>query len=141
MLGKALFLAAGAAGYVLGARAGRERYDQIAGAAGRLWGNPKVQSTVGDLEDRATGLAKQAGSAAQEKVGAAASSVASSVKDKVGGGSSSTAATASAAGTPDAAGTSDTGLGAGSGLTSDPTSASGVGAPLGEQHHTRMPTD
>ena len=130
MLGKALFLAAGAAGYVLGARAGRERYDQIAGAAGRLWGNPKVQSTVVDLEDRATGLAKQAGSAAQEKVG----SVASSVKDKVGGGSGS-----SASGTGAEAG-AGAGLG-GPGLTYDPASASGVAEPLGEQHHTRLPTD
>ena len=141
MLGKALFLAAGAAGYVLGARAGRERYDQIAGAAGRLWGNPKVQSTVGDLEDRATGLAKQAGSAAQEKVGAAASSVASSVKDKVGGGSGSGSGTAAGSAAGTGAGTTTTGLGAGSGLTYDPSSPSGVGEPLGEQQHTRMPTD
>ncbi|WP_432523304.1 YtxH domain-containing protein [Kineococcus sp. SYSU DK006] len=137
MLGKALFLAAGAAGYVLGARAGRERYDQIAGAAGRLWGNPKVQSTVVDLEDRATGLAKQAGSAAQEKVGAAASSVASSVKDKVGGGSGGSSGSEAGTG----AGTATTGLGTGSGLTYDPSSPSGVGEPLGEQQHTRMPTD
>ena len=105
MMGKVLLLAAAGAGYVLGARAGRERYDQISGTVGRLWGNPKVQARVVDLEDRAGDLAKQAGSAAQEKVGAAASSVSSSVKDKFSGGGSS------------------------------------VDEPLGEQHHTRMPTD
>jgi hypothetical protein len=41
--GKALLLIGGAAGYVLGTRAGRERYDQIKGAAGRLWQDPRVQ--------------------------------------------------------------------------------------------------
>ena len=101
MMGKVLLLAAAGAGYVLGARAGRERYDQISSSVGRLWGNPKVQSKVGDLQDQAGDLAKQAGSLAQEKVGAAAGSVAGSVKDKF----------------------------------------SSSDEPLGEQHHTRMPTD
>jgi uncharacterized protein YjbJ (UPF0337 family) len=88
MMGKVLLLAAAGAGYVLGARAGRERYDQIATSVGRLWGNPKVQEKVGDLQDTASGLAKQAGAVAQEKVGAAASSVSGSVKDKLNGGGS-----------------------------------------------------
>ncbi len=104
-MGKVLLLAAAGAGYVLGARAGRERYDQISSSVGRLWGNPKVQATVGDLQDKAGDVAKQAGSVAQEKVGAAAGSVAGSVKDKFSGGS----------------GSGD--------------------QPLGEQHHTRMPSD
>lgn len=39
MLGASL-----ATGYVLGARAGRERYDQIHEQAQRLWGNPAVQA-------------------------------------------------------------------------------------------------
>ncbi|WP_337059965.1 hypothetical protein [Kineococcus sp. G2] len=82
MKGKVLFLVAGAAGYVLGARAGRERYEQISSAASRAWGNPKVQQKVGDLEGKATEAAKQAGAVAQEKVGAAAGSV----RSKVGGG-------------------------------------------------------
>ncbi|WP_369055438.1 YtxH domain-containing protein [Kineococcus terrestris] len=101
MKGKALFLVAGAAGYVLGTRAGRERYDQIAAAAGRLWGNPKVQEKVVDLQDRGTDMAKQAGAKLSDSAGA----VAGQVKDKVtsGGGS-------------------------------------GDGA-LGDQHHTRMPSD
>ena len=37
-------LAAGAAGYVLGARAGRQRYEQIASGARSVMGNPKVQA-------------------------------------------------------------------------------------------------
>ena len=86
MKGKALFLVASAAGYVLGARAGRERYDQISSAAGRLWGNPKVQKTVVDLQDRGTDAAKHAGAVASEKVSATASSVAGTVRDKISGG-------------------------------------------------------
>lgn len=85
MKSKAIFLVAGAAGYVLGARAGRERYDQIASGVGRLWGNPKVQQRVVDLEDRAGDLAKQAGAVAQDKVGAAAGSVSATVKNKLNG--------------------------------------------------------
>lgn len=106
---KALILVAGAAGYVLGARAGRERYDQIVSATGRLWGNPKVQQRVTELQDTATDAAKHAGAVAGEKVSATASSVAGTVKDKVSG-----------SGGPDT-GTTD--------------------APLGDQHHTRMPND
>jgi hypothetical protein len=41
--GKALLLIGGVTGYVLGAQAGRERYEQIKAAAGRAWGNPRVQ--------------------------------------------------------------------------------------------------
>ena len=46
-------LAAGAVGYVLGARAGRERYDQIVEQAQRLWANPKVQRAASQAQDRA----------------------------------------------------------------------------------------
>lgn len=42
-MSKILLVAAGAAGYVLGTRAGRERYEQIAGQAQKVWTNPKVQ--------------------------------------------------------------------------------------------------
>lgn len=40
---KLLLLVGAAAGYILGARAGRERYDQIADQANKAWSNPKVQ--------------------------------------------------------------------------------------------------
>ena len=42
-MSKILLIAASAAGYVLGARAGRERYEQIAQQAQKVWTNPKVQ--------------------------------------------------------------------------------------------------
>ncbi|WP_035782753.1 hypothetical protein [Arthrobacter sp. H14] len=56
MMGKIVTLGAVGVGYVLGARAGRERYEQIRTQAQRVWSNPKVQRTV-----------SQAGNAAKEK--------------------------------------------------------------------------
>jgi len=57
-----LLIAAGA-GYVLGSRAGRERYEQIKTQATKTWNNPKVQEaadavqtqakqTAGDVKDK-----------------------------------------------------------------------------------------
>lgn len=61
-------LVAGGLGYVLGARAGRERYEQIRNAAMRVKSNPKVQQTAHQVAD-------------------AAKEAAPVVKDKVSGGS------------------------------------------------------
>jgi hypothetical protein len=55
------------AGYVLGSRAGRERYEQIRAAANRLQENPAVQSAAGVLQQQASDLiatAKAAGTGA-----------------------------------------------------------------------------
>ena len=45
-MSKLTLLTAAAAGYVLGARAGRERYEQIAAGARTVARNPKVQSAA-----------------------------------------------------------------------------------------------
>jgi hypothetical protein len=47
MTGKLTVLAGFGAGYVLGAKAGRTRYDQIAGKAQELWRDPRVQEKAG----------------------------------------------------------------------------------------------
>lgn len=39
------------AGYVLGARAGRERYEQIAGKARQVWSDPRVQERAGKAQE------------------------------------------------------------------------------------------
>ncbi len=52
-MSKLSMVAAGAAGYVLGARAGRGRYEQIAGQAQRIWSNPKVQQASQSAQDLA----------------------------------------------------------------------------------------
>ncbi|GAB3120164.1 hypothetical protein [Glaciibacter psychrotolerans] len=51
MRGKLLFITGGLVGYVLGARAGRKRYDQIASAANELWNAKPVQRRVTIVRD------------------------------------------------------------------------------------------
>ena len=84
-MSKMTVLIAGTAGYVLGARAGRQRYEQIRSAAVKVWGNPTVQSKVNVLEDKAGDVARNAARAAagiaQEKAG----SVADKVRHRSGG--------------------------------------------------------
>lgn len=43
-------LAGFGAGYVLGARAGRSRYDEIVGKARGVWQDPRVQEKAGHAE-------------------------------------------------------------------------------------------
>lgn len=49
-----------AAGYTLGARAGRERYEAIVRLARRFAGSPTVQSTAGVVQAQFDQLAEQA---------------------------------------------------------------------------------
>jgi hypothetical protein len=51
MKGKILFLAGLGVGYVLGTRAGRERYEEIKAAAKNLWNAPVVQKQVDNVQD------------------------------------------------------------------------------------------
>jgi len=51
MRGKILLVVGLAAGYVLGARAGRERYEDIKRAARKLWNDPRVQHQVRNAGD------------------------------------------------------------------------------------------
>jgi hypothetical protein len=51
MRGKVILVVGLAAGYILGARAGRERYEDIKRVAGKLWHDPRVQHQVKNAED------------------------------------------------------------------------------------------
>ncbi|WP_431219686.1 hypothetical protein [Leifsonia xyli] len=51
MRGKILFVTGAAVGYVLGARAGRQRYEQIKAAAAKVWESPAVQKQVHSAQD------------------------------------------------------------------------------------------
>lgn len=51
MKGKILFVVGLGVGYVLGTRAGRERYEQIRKAAENVWNTPAVQQGVGTVKD------------------------------------------------------------------------------------------
>ena len=76
---KLTLLVAAGAGYVLGSRAGRERYEQIKTQATKTWNNPKVQ----DAADAVQSQAKAAGADIGSKVGSKVAEAASDVKDKV----------------------------------------------------------
>ncbi len=57
MPSRTTFLAGFAAGYVLGAKAGRQRYEQITRMARGVAANPKVQQAADSLQTQAAGLA------------------------------------------------------------------------------------
>lgn len=50
MKGKILLVVGLGVGYVLGARAGRERYEEIKRAAQKLWSDPRVQKQMSQAE-------------------------------------------------------------------------------------------
>ena len=77
---KLLLLIAGGIGYVLGARAGRERYDQIAGMATKAKNDPRVQ----DAAHKAAETAKAQAPVVKDKVTTAASTVTDKVKPSGG---------------------------------------------------------
>ena len=70
MYGKLAVAAGFAAGYVLGSKAGRQRYEEIVAQARKVAGNETVQSTAGVLQAKGTELvdkAKQSDIAAKVK--------------------------------------------------------------------------
>lgn len=79
-MSKLTLLAAGAAGYVLGARAGRERYEQIAAGARSFARNPKVQKATQQAQDTITTQAAAAGSVMADKARETASAAADKVR-------------------------------------------------------------
>ncbi|UFS58411.1 hypothetical protein [Subtercola endophyticus] len=50
MRGKLLFVVGLGAGYVLGTRAGRQRYEQIKAGADKVWSSQPVQAGVGQVQ-------------------------------------------------------------------------------------------
>ena len=84
MKGKILFVVGLGAGYVLGARAGRERYEQIRKAALNVWNQPQVQQGVGTVKDFA-----------KTRVGDLSGTVLDGVKGLIGNATKSTGSTTS----------------------------------------------
>lgn len=64
MFKKPALMTAFGIGYVLGARAGRERYDAIAAQAQKLWHDPRVQETA----HRAGDMAKETAETARQTI-------------------------------------------------------------------------
>lgn len=70
--------AAFAAGYVVGAKAGRDRYEQIRAGAQKVAENPQVQAAATAVKDKAGEVAGTVAETAKEK----ASDAVDAVKDK-----------------------------------------------------------
>ncbi|MCG7416859.1 hypothetical protein MHY30_04985 [Microbacterium sp. ACRRU] len=105
MRGKAALVVGLVAGYVLGARAGRERYEQIKAQAEKVWDQPVVQGQVEKVKafgvsalktvpgvvwkgaKSVTGAASQSGSVSEraERAGRAAKASAGEVAEAVEG--------------------------------------------------------
>jgi len=82
MRGKILFATGLAVGYVLGTRAGRERYEQIRATVSKLWNDPRVQKQVHTAEDFVGDQAKKAVSAAADKVSETATNATSRARSR-----------------------------------------------------------
>jgi hypothetical protein len=78
---KLMMIAAFAAGYLLGARAGRARYDQIMETVDKVRQDPRVQEKT----QQAVDVARQQAPVVADKVTSAATSAASAAASKVKG--------------------------------------------------------
>lgn len=87
MGGKLSFLVGAGVGYVLGARAGRDRYQQIAEKAQAAWRDPRVQEKVGQAQGIAKEKAGQAAHGVAERAGQAQHAVKQKVASSNGDGS------------------------------------------------------
>jgi hypothetical protein len=79
------FLAGLAAGFIIGARAGRERYEQIMKLARRAADSPAVQQAAGAAQAQAAGLARSARDKVTSKIQERLPKLAETAKNKVGG--------------------------------------------------------
>ena len=77
-MAKLSFIAGLAAGYVLGARAGQNRYQQIKRQADRIWGSDPVQARVGTVKQ----VVKDQAPVVAAKLGEAAKTAGASAKER-----------------------------------------------------------
>jgi hypothetical protein len=90
---KSGFLVGLGAGYVLGTRAGQERYQQIVDAASRLRENPGVQRLTGEVNRTVSVGKDRVAETAAAKADQAKEAVASKVGDSTSTGTSTTSTT------------------------------------------------
>jgi len=84
-MAKLSFLAGVAVGYVLGAKAGQKRYQQIKTQADRLWSSDPVQSRVDSAKTTVTQTIKDQAPVVAGKIGDAAKSAGATAKDRLTG--------------------------------------------------------
>ena len=85
MFKKLTLAAAAGAGYVLGAKAGKERYNQIEAKFREIAGMPAVQQATATVKDQASTLADTAKSTVTDKVGGTTSSTGGPSTGSTGG--------------------------------------------------------
>jgi hypothetical protein len=83
---KLTLLVAGGVGYVLGTRAGRERYEQIKRTATRVKEDPRVQEKAHQAADVVRETAQQKAPVVKDKVASAAGAAADRVTPSSNGG-------------------------------------------------------
>jgi hypothetical protein len=83
MRGKLMFISGLAAGFVLGSRAGREKYEEIRANAKKVWEHPTVQEAAGVAQAQANKLYTEG----KDKIGS------SKLGEKVSSGGSSSSST------------------------------------------------
>lgn len=81
MKAKAALLVGAAVGYVLGAKAGRQRYESLKAKGQDLWQHPKVQEQVGHAQE----IAREKAPDVQQKLSEATAKVTAVVSEKLGG--------------------------------------------------------
>ena len=125
-----LTLAAGfGAGYVLGAKAGTQRYDQIMQKANELMGKPAVQDFTSSVSSSASAAADKAKSTVNDKVTSVSGSSSSTDEVVVDLGTTTTPDTA--LGSPLGGTTSSSSIGSASTLGTSSTSTLGTGSTTG----------
>ncbi len=82
MKAKAAFVVGAGIGYIFGTAAGRQKFEKMKQKANDMWHSDSVQSTVDDLQTKATDFAKVQGGALADKVGEGVEKVSGTVKDK-----------------------------------------------------------
>lgn len=130
MRGKILLLTGLAVGYVLGARAGRERYEEIKRFASKAWNDPRVQHQVERVED----FAKDKGPEVADFISDSAKKVVAQVTGSKSSGSKASGAKASrsksssakSTGSKSTAAKSSASKSAGTKSSAAPTSSSGA---------------
>ena len=80
-MGKLSFIAGVAAGYVLGAKAGQKRYEQIRGRASQVWSSEPVQTRVDTVKEAVKEQAPVLGA----KLGDVAKTAGTNAKERLSG--------------------------------------------------------
>ena len=107
VMGKLGMVVGAAVGYVLGAKAGRERYDQLTASARQLLDKPQVKRVVDSAPGDLGARLEQVANKAADKVHEAGDKVASSGSGTTGATAGATTTTTTPA-TPSTSGTSAT---------------------------------